>query len=258
MTSQTPTLQRPKPNALAATWLVARINFARLLKGKLTYGAVVLMGLPLLGIGIVRSMGEGTSESVSLFRSWLDVFLPLGTLLLSYGGVAEEVESGSAVFIWTSGRPRWILPMGKLTAAWIIATIPGLALIIAGDALAGMPVAMGSLTAAVILSCAVYAALGLTSGALVPRHAMATALTTGAVLNLFVVHIPGWASVLSPAYHVHNLSGIAKAPGKAISTFFSTPDLSVSTSALVLVGIASGLALLAAIRVTYWEYRPRA
>lgn len=257
MTSQTTTLQRPKPSALAATWLVARINFTRLLKGKLTYGAMVLMALPLVGIALVQSLGGASGQSTSLFRSWLDIFLPLGTLLLSYGGVAEEVESGSAVFIWTSGRPRWILPVGKLLAAWILATVPGLALVLTGDALSGMPVSFGPLAAAVVLSCAAYSALGLAAGTLVPRHAMATALTTGAVLNLFVVHIPGWASVLSPAFHVHNLAGIAKVPGKAVSRFFSIPPITTTTSALVLLGIAVGLALVAAIRVTGWEYRPR-
>ncbi len=250
-------MHRPEASALSASWIVARIAFARLLKGRLTYGALVLMALPLIGIAIVQSLGAAARESTSLFRSWLDVFLPLGTLLLAYGGVAEEVESGSGVYIWSSGRPRWILPMGKLLASWILAMVPGLALVLAGDALAGMPLGPGRLAAAVFLSTAAYAALGLTAGALVPRHAMATALTTGAVLNLFIVHIPGWAGVLSPAFHVHNLAGIAKAPGKTVSKFFSVPDVSVTSSALVLLGITVTLALLAALRSTHWEYRPR-
>ncbi len=257
MTSNAIASHPHRPGNLSAVWLVARIATTRLLKGKLTYGAFALMALPLVGIAITKSMGSA-GQMPDLFRSWLDVFLPLGTLLLSYDGVSDEVESGSAVFIWTSGRPRWVLPIGKLLASWILATLPGLALVITGDALAGMPVAIGPLAAAVVLSCAAYSALGLTAGALVPRHAMATALATGAVLNLFVVHIPGWATVLSPAFHVRNLAGLLEAPGKTTSKFFSRPDVSVSSSALFLAGIALALALTAAARVTLREYRPRA
>jgi len=251
-------MDRPIPGAWNATLHAARLGFIRASRGKVLYGSMILLALPYIGIAIASATGTNLDHEaqVAMMRGWTDTLLSLVAVLVAYGGVAEEVSRGSAVYFWTRPQPRWALPRGKFLSSSLLVIPAALLLIIVGSAWAGSPVPAGKLALAITLSALVHIALALAAGTLYPRHAVVTALVAMAILDLAIYAIPGAAQTISPVFIVRNLAGLLP-PAGALNKILPRPNVSETTSVIVLLGQTIVFLLVAAIRVTRWEYRPR-
>ena len=234
--------------------VVARATLLRLAYRRILIAAVVVAALPLAGVLLLGVKG-GSSAWKDLLAVWLDAALPLAGLLLGSQAVAAEVDEGTALVVWTSGQPRWVLPAGSL-AVLVPAGSLLAALVLSLAAWAGP--ASPSWTRLVLAGmgvAAVAVALAGMAGAFFPKHGIVAALAAGGVVNLLFTKLPGKARLLAPGFHARRIAGL---PTHTVwDRFWPPPRPTTAESVLALAVMVLVFTALACWWVQVHEYKGR-
>jgi ABC-type transport system involved in multi-copper enzyme maturation permease subunit len=246
---------RPR-SALSASLLICRLGLSKTLRGKLLWGCLALMALPLIAQVVVVATGNAVPDdrTGTFFRGWLTMVLPLAAILASYSGVSEEVESQTVTYLFSRPLPRWTLPVGKLATSVALLAPAAIVFFAGGALLAPDRVPSAGLLVAGVLAVAVYSSLALCAGTLVPRHAVLASLGLLALLDMGLTHVPGFTQTLTPSFHLKNLSGLLPPPSR-LEALMPRPVVDPSTSTAVLLIQTLAFIGVAIIRSTFWEYR---
>jgi len=230
----------------------------RLCQGELARGRKLLLSAALLTLqavaalllAIVGRWGGGVFDQLlEVDLAFLAPFLP-ATLLGP--AIAEEIERGTAGFLFVRPAPRAALLLGRLSAvlpALAITAVVSLAIGYAAlyarfptDLFAALP-HLGAAMVSVLGALLLYSLLALGLGASFSKRPVA------ALLVLFLVdgmlaRTPIALRILSPAHHLRALGGLPD--GGTIALPFSVP---VWGSAVYLILLIAGAALFGARRI---------
>lgn len=244
------------PDSATAFGLSVRLGLVRAVRGKMLYASLALLALPLAVEGIVLLSGRGADEPLftGLATLWINAVLPLSAILNGYGAVADEVENRTLGYLFCRPVPRWSLPLGKVMVPVVLLGPCACVLVACGWALAGKPGALLPVLAGVLVASLYYSAAAVCAGSLVPKHGVVAALGFVAFTDLALGSVPGVTQALSPGYHIRNLSGLLPPP-TTVERFLPRPDLSVTTSALVVLILSAVLLCVTVARITLKEYR---
>ena len=249
---------RPKRMVDAATAfrLTARLGLVRAVRGKILYASLALLAFPLAVQAIIMAVGQTVDAArfTALATLWINAVLPLAAILNGYGAVADEVEGRTLGYLFCRPVPRWSLPLGKALVPVVLVGPCACILVASGWALADHPPGLPRLLAAVLLASAYYSSAAVCAGALVPKHGVVASLGFVAFTDLALGNVPGFTQALSPGYHIRNLAGLLPPP-TTMERFLPRPDVSVSTSALVVIVLSALLLLTTVVRLNIREYR---
>ena len=236
--------------------LLARLGLRKALRGRLVWGCMALLALPLAVLIPLQVTGNSlTGEDLkTFFRVWLTTLLPLSAVLMAYSGVSEEVESQTITYIHSRPLPRWALPAGKLLTAWLLVAPVACVLVGGGAVFTQVTPLDGGFVAGLLLASATYCALATTAGAIVPKHAVLASLGLFALLDMGFANVPGFTQTLAPSFHVENLTALSPPPG-GLSRIITSPTTSASSSMVALVAFTTLFSLVAVLRTSYWEHR---
>jgi ABC-type transport system involved in multi-copper enzyme maturation permease subunit len=198
--------------------LLARMHLVELLKSKRLLFAVLLAGLPPLLALIVANVapvdaghGPGLIHARATFLLLLQVVVPLGSLLVASGLIADEVEGRTITYLFTRATPRAAVLLGRV-AAVLALLVPLFALSAWATALAAAqrpgttyPEAVQRMIMAAAAGALVYSLIGAVLGVLF-RRALVVALAYAFAIEGFIANVPGSTARLAVQYWLRSLA----------------------------------------------------
>ncbi len=243
---------------LAATAVVRRLQLGET-KGKRVLGSVALLFLPAIAGVLLALMGRwGGGVFDELLEPALAFLAPFlcGTFFGS--AIADELERGTAGFLFVRPAPRAALLLGRLSAAGPPLLGAALvSLVISFFSLyvkfpSDIPRALPHLVAAVFamtLAMVLYALLSIGLGAGFRKRPVA-ALMVVFLVDAALARTPVALRMLSPAHHLHAVAGLPDTGVMALP--FDVPRWGSALYLIVLVVVAAwiGLCRLAKLEMT--------
>ncbi len=199
-------------SALAA---VVRVTLLRLVRGRTLWIAAVIAVLPVVFAAIVQHQRRALHFTFQIELLVLSVLPPL----VVAAPIGEEIEGGTATYLWSRSLARETVLLGKLLAlapfaiAYIVASWLAAHAIVTGDApsLDSLLGVGASALAVSLMVCGI--------AVLVPRHAMALTIVYLGI-DYAIGQIPASIEMLSVTHQASKIgegAAIATAPVVAIT-----------------------------------------
>lgn len=203
---------------LRSSALLARMHLVELLSSKRLIFAALLAALPPLLALLVANVaperarfGPGMIHAQASLLLLLQVVVPLGSLLVASGLIADEVEGRTITYLFTRATPRAAVLLGRV-AAVIGLLVPLFALSAWATALAAAqrpgttyPEAVQSVILAAAAGALVYSLIGAVLGVLFKR-ALVVALAYAFAIEGFIANVPGSTARLAVQYWLRSLA----------------------------------------------------
>lgn len=200
---------------LRSSVLLGRIHLRELLGSRRLLFAVLLALVPpamaLIAANFAPpSFGPGRIHAQASFWLLLQIVVPLGSMLVGAGAIADEVEGRTITYLFTRPIPRPALYLGRLGAILLV-VVPLFSLCAAATALAAAqregtvyPDATAGMLRAAAAGAALYALLGATLG-IVFRHALIVSLAYVFAIEGMIANFTGSTQRLSIQYWLRSL-----------------------------------------------------
>ena len=245
--------------ALAAARVIAQLGRGEPLRGRRLLFTSALLFLPAVVAILLAAVGRwGAGIFDQLLEIDLAFLVPFLPVTLLGGAVADELDRGTAGYLFVRPAPREALLFGRLLA--VLPTLLGsaaIALIVGFVALyarflGDLPGALPHLAAsmvAVLGGLLFYSVLALGGGAAFRKRPVA-ALLVVFVLDAALAHAPVVLRVLAPSHHLRVLAGLPD--GGTIALPFVVPLWGSAIYLIVLLALAVqfGIARIRAIEMT--------
>jgi ABC-2 type transport system permease protein len=203
---------------LRSMLLLARMHLVELLGSKRLLFAGLLALLPaLLALVVGRfapdrpQFGPGMIHATATFMVLLQVVVPLGSLLVASGLIADEVEGRTITYLFTRSTPRSAVFLGRVIAVLLV-LVPLFSLAAWATALAaaqreGVTFAHAErgMVYAAAAGTVVYSLIGAVLGVL-SRRALLIALTYAFAVEVLIANYPGSTRRLSIQYWLRSLA----------------------------------------------------
>ncbi len=202
---------------LRSTALLARMHFVELIGSRRLLFAVLLAVLPpalaLIAAEFAperRHFGPAILHARATFIVLLQLVVPLGSLLVSSGVIAEEIEGRTITFLFTRSTPRAAVLLGRI-AAVVAVTVPLYVLSAWATALASAqrpgemyPEAVRGMMVAAGAGALVYSLVGAVLG-VVFRRALVVSLAYAFAVEGLIANFPGSTARLSLQFWLRSL-----------------------------------------------------
>ncbi len=235
---------------MSATWVLCRLAWTRLARGRAPWLLLLLALLPpvvtLIALG--HASAEKSFQAAAVLT--LRLLVGLAAALLIAPAIGEEIEQGTLSYLWSRPVPRSALLLGKLcafapvivlllapalTCAWLLANAGG-----AGTVEVGV---LARTLAALVAGAIGFAAFVGAAAAIFPRHPFPFVL--GWVLGgEQLLSVLPMVQNLSVASHALHLAGFAR----------RGPPPSAWEAAAWLVALTVSFLVVGLVRVTRAEY----
>jgi ABC-2 type transport system permease protein len=256
---------------LKAAGILFRVHLLRTVRTKRGLIALLLAALPAglaLIVGqIVRAEGPAPRE-VFFTILWLfgvQTVVPLVSLVMSSGVIAEEIEDRTITYLFTRPMPRAAILLGR----WLAVALPIVLLLCVSTALAvafladvpsedgeWLPAGFGTrLLWTVAMGGAVYSALFAAAGTIFKRP-MLVGLGYTFVFESFLGNLPGSNQRATVLYYLKSfaIAGDPELTGELHEVMFAVPLLAPEKAVLALALILIGILGLASWRLARREY----
>ena len=243
---------------LAATAVVRRLQLGET-KGKRVLGSVALLCLPAVAAVLLALMGRwGGGVFDELLEPTLAFLAPFLCATFFGPAIADELERGTAGFLFVRPAPRAALLLGRLSAAGPPLLGAALASLTVGffalyakfpsDMSGALPHLFAALFA-MTLAMALYALLSIGLGAGFRKRPVA-ALLVVFLVDAGLARTPVALRMLSAAHHLHAVAGLPDAGVMALP--FDVPRWGSALYLIALVVLAAwiGLRRLAKLEMT--------
>lgn len=201
-----------------STALLARMHLVELRSSKRLLFAVLLAALPPILALVVANVapsrpqfGPGMIHARATFLLLLQVVVPLGSLLVASGLIADEVEGRTITYLFTRATPRAAVLLGRLLAVAAV-LVPLFALSAWATAIASAqregptyPDAVRGMIAAAAAGALVYALIGAVLGVLF-RRALVASLAYAFAIEGLIANVPGSTARLAVQFWLRSLA----------------------------------------------------
>jgi len=246
-------------STLSAARIIAQLGRGELTRGRRLLFTSALLFLPAVVailLAVTGRWGSGIFDQLlELDLAFLVPFLPASLL---GGAVADELDRGTAGFLFVRPAPRESLLLGRLLA--VLPTLmlsAGASLVIGffalyarflGDLPAALPHLFGA-AVAVLGGLVFYSVLSLGGGAAFRKRPVASLLVVF-VLDAALAHAPVVLRLLAPSHHLRALAGLPD--GSMLGVSFAVPLWGSALYLLVLLALAVkfGVARIREIEMT--------
>ncbi|MBL8858442.1 MAG: ABC transporter permease [Planctomycetes bacterium] len=246
----------------AASWLIARAHFTRTLFSRRLLLCIALTHLPALFALVTTGFRVHTNPDVLAanlgWMMFLQIVLPLVTLIAGSAVISEEVEDRTITYLFTRPIPRASLLFGRWisTFAWLVIVIASgvFFLLLACERARGRGGEIDaqfarSMYEAALWGAAAYSALFSVLGAFF-RHAMLVGIGYAFAVEGFLANLPGQNQALTVQYYLRSLIADGAGPvWKKVEGFSAMRFVEVERAQLVLIVIIAGALVLGAWRL---------
>ena len=98
------------PSGLASTFVLARVTWTRLVRGRALWVSLFVAALPCLYAAMMRG---GVQDELYAFE--ILILAILAPMFIS-SSLGEEIEDRTTTYLWSRPIPRWAVLAGKLLA----------------------------------------------------------------------------------------------------------------------------------------------
>lgn len=200
------------------TALLARMHLVELVRSRRLLFAVLLAALPPVLALVVAHVapdrphhGPGIIHARASFLLLMQVVVPLASLLVASGVIAEEIEGRTITYLFTRATPRAAVLLGRVLAV-VLVVAPLLALSAWGTAIAAAqregttyPDAVRGVLVASVLGGGVYVVIGAVLGVLF-RRALVVSLVYAFAVEGLIANFPGSTARLAIQFWMRSVA----------------------------------------------------
>jgi hypothetical protein len=209
--SQAATTRGRALGGFEAAWILARLGWRRLARGKALWILLAAGLVPVVFALVARGGGD--------LSGWRDVFV-LVTLYLAVlaprligASIAEEFEDRTFTYLWSRPLPRLSLALGKLLVGLPAVFALAATSAIATGVVVGEPGAVPRGLAALAAGTLGYGLMAAGIASIAPRLAQRLTYVYVFALDLTMGELPVSLREISVSYHVRHLAGVQRDGG---------------------------------------------